>query len=80
MPSARTGASAICTSAVLDSAFTAAGVLICDALETLRRGVGVETAFGSFFLCERVPLLVRCDAAELGVLRAVGVFGIAAEG
>lgn len=54
--------------------------MICDALDTLRRGVGVDTAFGSFFLCDRVPLLVRCGAAEPGVPRAAGVFGIAAEG
>lgn len=47
-------------------------------METWRRGVGVDTALGSFFLCERVPLLVRCGAAEPGVERIAGVDGIAA--
>jgi hypothetical protein len=43
----------------LGSDFMGRGVDDWDAVETLRSGVGVETAFGSFFLWERVPLLVR---------------------
>jgi hypothetical protein len=47
-------------------------------VETLRRGVGVEVALGSFFLWERVPLLARVVAAAtvLGVARMMGVAGV----
>jgi hypothetical protein len=58
------------------------GVEDWEAVETLRRGVGVDTAFGSFFLWERVPLLVRLVAAAVagtvvfGVARTAGVVGV----
>ena len=58
------------TSFRLDSALTDIGV---DVVEILRR-VGLA-AVGSFFLCERLPVLVRCDAAAPTVARMAGVAG-----
>jgi hypothetical protein len=62
------------------------GVEDWEAVETLRRGVDVDTALGSFFLWERVPLLVRLGAAVvagtavLGVARTAGVAGVETTG
>ena len=49
------------------------GVEDWETAAILRRGVGAG-AFGSFFLWERVPLLVRCGAAAtvLGGARTTG--------
>ena len=55
---------------MLGSAFIGTGV---ETEETLRKGVGVATAFGTFFLCDRVPLLVRCGTAVPGAARGTGV-------
>jgi hypothetical protein len=44
-------------------------------VDTRRRGVGVETAFESFFLWDRVPLLVRSGVTEVGIGRIGGVGG-----
>lgn len=60
------------------SVFTVAKT--CEAEETFRKGVDVETALGSFFLCERVPLLVRCGVGVPDVVRAAGVAGDGATG
>lgn len=58
---------------VLGSALMGAGV---EAVETFRRGVGAATALGSFFLCDRVPLLVRCGTAVPGAARGTGRAGV----
>lgn len=65
---------------MLVSGLMAAGVGVDMAVETRRRGVGVETALGSFFLWERVPLLVRCGVAVPGAARGVGATGVETEG
>lgn len=52
----RVGASSI---AVSDSDLMGAGVEARETLDTFRRGVGAGPAVGSFFLCERLPVLVR---------------------
>jgi hypothetical protein len=68
------------------SDFMCRGVEDWEAVETLRRGVDVDTALGSFFLWERVPLLVRLGAAVvagtavLGVARTAGVAGVETTG
>jgi len=53
------------------------GVEDWETAAILRRGVGAG-AFGSFFLWERVPLLVRCGAAAtaLGGARTTGAAGV----
>jgi hypothetical protein len=56
-PNDRVGASGLGIS--FNSDLTGIGV---DGVETPRRGVGLGTSFGSFFLCERFPMLVRWDA------------------
>ena len=62
------------------------GVEDWEAVETLRRGVGVDTAFEPFFLWERVLLLVRLGAAAvagtavLGVTCTTGVAGVESTG
>lgn len=77
LPWERTGASGIGVSFfVLGSAFMGASVDV-DAVETLRRGVGAATALGTFFLCDRVPLLVRCGTAVPGAARGTGLTGVA---
>lgn len=73
LPWERTGASGMGVSFVLGSGLMGIGV---EAVETLRRGVGAATALGSFFLCDRVPLLVRCGTAVPGAARGVGLTGV----
>lgn len=72
------GASGMEMSSVLASDFMGTGVEDCEAVETLRRGVGMGAAWGSFFLWERVPLLVKLVAVAtvLGVARMMGVAGV----
>ncbi len=68
------------------SAFIGRGVEDWEAVETLRRGVGIDTALVSFFLWERVPLLVRLGAAAVagttvfGEARTTGVAGFETTG
>jgi hypothetical protein len=68
------------------SDFTSRGVEDWEAVETLRRGVGVDTAPWSFFLWERVPLLVTLGAAAVagttvfGEARTAGVAGVETTG
>jgi hypothetical protein len=50
------------------------------AVETRRSGVGVETAEGSFFLCDRVPFEVRPGPTALGVETAGAGVGAAGRG
>lgn len=52
---------------------------VAVAVETRLKGVGVETAEGSFFLWERVPFEVRPGPAGRGVETA-GVVGVGAAG
>lgn len=51
---------------------------VCTGVETCRSGVGVKTTLlaGGFFLCDRVPLLVRCGIAVPGAARTVRVAGV----
>lgn len=46
-------------------------------VEDWRRGVGVDTAFASFFLCDRLPVLeiLGVDGLVLGPARETGVGG-----
>ena len=67
----RAGASGIGTSS---SDFI--GVEIWERDETFRSGVGAA-AFGSFFLCERLPVLVRLGVEVPEAERTAGVAGIA---
>lgn len=40
-----------------------------------RNGVGVTNAFGTFFLCDLFPVLVRCGIPDAGAARTEGVVG-----
>lgn len=50
------------------------GVKTCEAVETLRRGVGAGP-LRSFFLCERLPALVRFGVDVPEEERTAGVVG-----
>jgi len=59
------------------SVMTVSGSGFMVSVEDWRRGVGVETAFGSFFLCDRLPVLalLGVDVLVLGPARETGVGG-----
>ena len=48
---------------------------IWEGVETFRRGVGAE-AFGSFFLCERLPMWVKFGVEVPEEERTAGVVGM----
>ncbi len=73
-----TGASGMGVSTRLGSDLMTAGVDVT--VETRRRGVDAETAFGSFLLCDRVPLLVRFGVDVPGAALTIGVVGVVEEG
>lgn len=76
MPWQRRGASSISVS-VLGSGFMGIGFDNSEAEDTLRSGVDMATALGSFFLCDRLPVLVRWGVAVATVEAAERTDGVA---